>query len=33
MATIMRQRKVLLMYVTMTKNTQKIAECFKETFE
>ncbi len=33
MATVMNPRRVLLMYATMTKNTQKIAECFKETFE
>lgn len=29
----MRQRRVLLMYATMTKNTEKIAGWFKETFE
>ena len=28
-----KQRRVLLMYATMTKNTEKIAEWFRQTFE
>lgn len=30
---LMNKRRVLLMYATMTKNTEKIAEWFKDTFE
>lgn len=29
----MKQRRALILYATMTKNTEKIAEWFKETFE
>lgn len=30
---IMRQRRALILYATMTKNTEKVATWFKETFE
>ena len=33
MATIMKPRRVLILYATMTKNTEKVAAWFKETFE
>lgn len=33
MAKIMDARRVLILYATMTRNTQQIAEWFKETFE
>lgn len=33
MEKIMQTRRVLLMYATMTKNTEKVATWFKETFE
>ena len=29
----MKQRRALIMYATMTKNTEKVAVWFKETFE
>ena len=29
----MKQRRALILYATMTKNTEKIAEWFRETFE
>lgn len=33
MENVMKRRRVLLMYATMTRNTEKVAEWFKETFE
>ena len=32
MAKIMEPRKVLILYATMTRNTEKIAACFRDTF-
>lgn len=29
----MKQRRALILYATMTKNTEKVATWFKETFE
>ncbi len=33
MATIMKPRRALILYATMTKNTEKVAGWFRETFE